>query len=262
MIGKATNILVKAGKILEKYWNKPLKIDTKTDGSYVTNADLEVNEFLIKNLENEYSVPVISEESLPDWEIRKNYRDYWLIDPLDGTHEYVAKFGDFCICLAYIRGKRPICGFVYAPALDEMYVAIKGAGVTFFKKNHKEKLVRPLVNKLIVALSRFHPDALVAEFCKNNGIKPSLTIGAALKFCKIATGAVTVYPRFHGPKEWDIAAGDLIVQESGGRMFSLATQEKLLYNNQDLRVDPFIAFGHGVKDQQFIYPDVSNGSLS
>jgi len=139
MLMQAIDAVNKAGKILEKYWNTKLAIETKLDGSIVTNADLEVNDFLTTTLTAAYSVPIISEENIPDWEVRKDYKDYWLIDPLDGTMEFVNRYADFCICVAYMRGRRPLCGIIYAPAIDEMYVGIKGAGVFFYQKRKKIK---------------------------------------------------------------------------------------------------------------------------
>jgi 3'(2'), 5'-bisphosphate nucleotidase len=245
MIGKAVDLIIKAGKILEGHWNTNLHVETKLDGSIVTKADLDVNDFLTTNLASAYAVPVVSEEHVPDWEVRKNYRDYWLIDPLDGTMEFVNRYGDFCICVAYMRGRRPLCGIIYAPAIDEMYVGIKGAGVYFYQKGKKNKLVAPTTGHFIAAKSRFHHAKAVDDFCEMNKIEQSVMIGGAIKFGRIALGTVTVYPRYHGPKEWDVAAGDVIVQECG-KMFSMTTKEDLLYSNEDMRVDPFVALGHGV----------------
>jgi 3'(2'), 5'-bisphosphate nucleotidase len=246
MLGKALDIVTKAGKILEKYWNATLNIETKLDGSIVTQADLEVNEFLTQNLTNVYPVPIISEEKIPDWEVRKEYKDYWLIDPLDGTLEFINRFGDFCICVAYMREQRPICGIIHAPALDETYVGIENAGVSFYQKGKREKLQFPTTDYFIVAKSRFHNEKIVDDFCTRNGIAQHVIAGGAIKFGRIALGTISVYPRYYGPKEWDVAAGDIIVHESGGRMTSIATKQPLLYNNENMQVDPFLAIGHGM----------------
>jgi 3'(2'), 5'-bisphosphate nucleotidase len=246
MLGKALDTITKAGEILKKYWNVKLNIETKLDGSVVTDADKEVNTFLTQNLREAYSVPVVSEESIPDWAEREKYRDYWLIDPLDGTLEFIHRFGDFCICAAYMRNRRPLCGIVFAPALDELYLAISGDGARFYQAGKKNKLTPPTNSNLIVAKSRFHNERTVDEFCAMNNVDESMTAGGAIKFGRIALGTITVYPRYSGPKEWDVAAGDIIVWESGGRMVGMQTNKAMMYNNEDMRVEPFIAYGHGV----------------
>jgi 3'(2'), 5'-bisphosphate nucleotidase len=244
MIGKAIDAVIKASDILKDHWNVQLKIETKMDGSLVTDVDLKVNEYLTKALSYAYSVPVVSEEAIPDWEQRKIYRDYWLIDPLDGTKEYVNRYGDFCICVAYMRNQRPLCGIIFAPALDELYFAVQGGGAYLYQSRKKHKLKFPITNSLVLAQGRF--DREPVEFCQRNSIARIATFGAGLKFGKLATGAATVCAEYVSPSEWDVAAGDIIVWESGGRMVGMQSKAALVYNNENLKTDPYFALGHGV----------------
>lgn len=251
MFSKLYTTLVTAGSMLHEHWNRSPTAMFKKDGSPVTPADIEVNEFLTKRLQDDFSIPVVSEECVTAWETRKEYNEFWLLDPLDGTKEFIGRYGDFSICLALIRNKRPILGIVYAPALSLLYYGGANLGVFCYRQNKKEPIghITPKISTAMI--SRFHNDSKVEEFCKINTIERTYMLGGALKYCYIAEGKGSVYIRYNKMKEWDVAAGDIILQEAGGSLISLDSKQKPLYNNEDMTLAPFIATAHGVDANGF-----------
>jgi 3'(2'), 5'-bisphosphate nucleotidase len=245
MIEEVLQIVRGAGAcILSHYKNPDTSFLEKEDRSPLTSADLSSHDYLSKNL-SRYGLPIVSEESSPIASDVKNYRKYWLIDPLDGTKDFIAKNDEFAICVALIELGIPKLGVVYAPALDEMYFAEKGKGAYSDIAGIRTKLGKCRLDTKTVARSRFHDSEAIVDFMKLNRLEDSKPIGSALKFGRLAKGDVQIYPRFTGSKEWDIAAGHLILTEAGGSIVDLKTRVEPQYQKDDFRNSPFLAVSAG-----------------
>lgn len=237
MINLVKKAAQEAGQRIQEVLKQSVISSQKEDGSPLTIADQLSHDVLVMALPKILNVPVLSEECSISYKERKNWETFWLIDPLDGTKEFLEGEKDFCINIALIRNQRPILGVIYAPALNEMYWAEKGRG---FSASGIQSLQRDDKNQ-VVATSRFHHSPSTQTFIETHKLGPAVTIGAALKFCRLALGEIDIYPRFQGSSEWDIGAGQIIVEEAGGYMIDLTTGESPLYNKPSTRNNHFIA---------------------
>lgn len=241
MIKEVTNIAKKAGsKILKTYYSSDFQIETKEDKekSPLTKADLESDVIIIKGLEGISDYPIVTEESYIEYEMRKKWKKFWLVDPLDGTKDFIAKNGEFTINIALIENDKPILGVVCVPAIKLTYWAEKGKGAF---KNGKKIFNNSKRKNLIGADSRFHSTKETSEFCKRYNIKTIKKYGSALKLCRLAEGEVDVYPRFNGTKEWDTAAGHIIANEGGCKLIDVITKQELTYNKENIKNNYFVA---------------------
>jgi len=222
----------------------------KKDMSPVTHADQISHQYLCKNLLDIKNIPILSEENLVPFFSRKKWSEFWLIDPLDGTKEFMNGFDDFCINIALIEDQKPVLGIIYAPKLNELYWAEEGQGFEYYGRPQ-----RRLNNKdTIVAISRFHNSPLTKEFMSMNQLDCTVTMGSALKFAHMALGKIDLYPRFEGSKEWDIAAGHIILKEAKCIITDLLTSDEPRYNKQKLENNYFIARRLNVSINQFKSP--------
>jgi 3'(2'), 5'-bisphosphate nucleotidase len=239
LIKEIIELIQKVGtEVLNIYNSGDFQVKTKEDNSPLTKADLLSNEILMDGLTKIESIPILSEESVIDYKIRKKWKKFWIIDPLDGTKDFIAKNDEFTINVALIENGELMLGFIYAPALGDLYWGIKNSGA--FKNG--QKIFNNSNRKEIVGThSRFHSNAETTKFFTNNNISIIKGFGSALKFCKLAEGVVDIYPRYTGSMEWDTAAGDLILQEAGCILISLKDLQVFKYNNEDLVNDFFIA---------------------
>ena len=224
--------------IMAIYHTDNFSVDYKSDDSPVTKADIDANCIIIAGLKNISDLPVLTEETLVDYEQRKNWESYWLVDPLDGTKNFIAKRGDFTVNIALIQAHEPVLGVVYIPMSGDIYCAEKGLGA--FKNgilifNHSTR------TDLIAASSVFHTTDEMTNFFKLHGITRITTLGSSLKICKLAEGSIDVYPRLNGTKEWDTAASHIIANEAGCKLIDVQTLEPLLYNKGSLKNNHFIA---------------------
>lgn len=240
-----------AGEIIRHIYENTTTVQykRKDDDSPLTLADRAANAFIVQELRRlDYQYPIISEESmLPPYSERKKYDTFWMVDPLDGTKEFIKRNGEFTVNIALIQKRRPILGVVYAPMLNEMYWAEKGEDAFV----NKDGIVRRLTTKdfsfdqesLRVVCSRSHlNDATQKELntLTNPILKP---IGSSLKFMLLASGEADYYPRMGPTMEWDIAASQIILEEAGGSVISEYTKQPIVYNKENLRNPHFKAFG-------------------
>jgi 3'(2'), 5'-bisphosphate nucleotidase len=190
---------------------------------------------------------VLGEENPIAYEIRKSWSCFWLVDPLDGTKDFIAKNDEFTINIALIKDGQPIIGLVGLPAKSLYYFASKGQGA-FRISNEGEDLISNTRNKkeLVCLDSRFHSSPETAAFCRNNSITQIEHFGSALKFCRLAEGVADIYPRLAPTREWDIAAGHCILQEANCQIIDLTTGCPPLYNKQSLLNNHFIALRDGL----------------
>jgi 3'(2'), 5'-bisphosphate nucleotidase len=246
MIEEILEIVRGAGdRILSHYKSTATSIQEKEDHSPLTTADLSSHNFLSKSL-SRYGWPVVSEESSPIASDVKKYRKYWLIDPLDGTKDFIAQNDEFAVCVALIELSAPQLGIIYAPALGEMYFAERGKGAYSEIAGVRTKIGHCKSESKTVARSRFHDSDSILEFMKLNRLDESKPIGSALKFGRLAKGDIQIYPRFTGSKEWDIAAGHLILTEAGGSIVDLKTRFEPQYQKDDFKNAPFLEVSAGL----------------
>lgn len=224
-------------------------VQSKPDSSPLTQADLIAHYEILEGLKKiTPDIPILSEEQNPqiDFSERKTWQHYWLVDPLDGTKEFISHSGDFAINIALIENHKPIVGLIYSPVLDEVYFAGKGYGA--YRQTTDmvapEKIhTRKWQNKTIVAVGHHYKVEKLIAILEKFGEYEIVTMGSALKFCAVAEGRVDFYPRLGQTSEWDTAAGQIIVEEAGGAVIDLDFQP-LRYNTKDSLINPpFLALG-------------------
>ena len=248
------NVSIEAGKEILNFYHNDIEVTHKEDLSPLTKADLASNKIILESLTKLNSnIPILSEESLVDWSIRKNWKKYWLVDPLDGTKEFIKKNGEFTVNIALIEDNNPILGVVYVPAKSLLYLAEKNKGS--FKTNTKDKLenfegiqkilVSSQTNRARVIGSRSHSNATFDNWVKEKFPNAEIVqAGSSLKFCLIAEGEADIYPRFGPTSEWDIAAGHMIVNEAGGKIRTFQN-DSIKYNTKENIINPeFYAIGN------------------
>jgi 3'(2'), 5'-bisphosphate nucleotidase len=238
-----------AGKLILSYYkNTGMDIYIKSDYSPFTVADLASHDLIINSL-LETGFPIVSEESK---ELPFDSEYYWLVDPLDGTKDFIANTDEFTVNIALIYHEKPILGVVYAPALDELYAGIHGLGA-WMEQGPNRKLCRtePESQGLRMAISRFHDHAETHVFAKKNHIEELLPLGAALKFGRLAMAKIDVYLRIVGTSEWDSAAGQAVLEAAGGKIIDLETCRQLNYGKKNRRNRSFIAFRYPYQFDDF-----------
>lgn len=243
-------IALEAGEEIMKFYNHGFKTEYKKDNSPVTEADIAANEIIINKLKK-IGISIISEESINlNFEERKNIREFWLIDPLDGTKQFVRKEDEFTVNIARIVDNLPVEGVVYAPVFKKLYYGNINDGAFLYDYNNQKTKVYKLPLRgdedLSVVVSKSHLNEATKQFVdKLIAISPDLKlckVGSSLKFCCLAEGHSDIYPRIGSICEWDIAAGHAIIRSSGGYVLNLNTKEEVIYNTKDLRTPDFIAF--------------------
>jgi 3'(2'), 5'-bisphosphate nucleotidase len=250
MIDRLINIAQTAGQIVLSIYNQPsIQVMNKDDKSVLTKADLASHDYICGELKKHFpSIPVISEESTQQfsYEERKDWEYFFLVDPLDGTKEFIQRNGEFTINIALVKNNKPIVGVIHVPVLGITYYAEENKGSYKIINNKITQLTQQskVVNTLRVVTSRSHgckeTDAwLNALAAKGNEIIIK-TAGSALKFGLVAEGEADIYPRFAPTMEWDTAAGQVIVNEVGKQVTVVGGSEPLLYNKRDLRNPGFI----------------------
>jgi len=199
--------------------------EQKADKSPVTEADRRAEAIILEALARlAPDIPVLAEESF-EAGIRPSVQDeFLLVDPVDGTKEFIAKRGEFTINIGLIRGGAPVAGAVYAPALERLYLGGETASAGTFKPGARLDAAglsaittrKPPAAGLTAVMSRSHADAQTQAFAEANGVVEAISAGSSLKFCKLAEGAADLYPRFGPTMEWDTAAGHAVVNAAGG----------------------------------------------
>jgi len=239
MLKKLEAIAKKAGDIILKYYNTiAIDIDIKSDGSPVTKADLQSEQYIVSQLNKHFNYPIVTEETPIEYKDRKKWNKYWLVDPLDGTEDFIEGNNEFTINIALIQNNKPFLGLVYAPALNLIYTGKVGSGSM---KNGKPIYNHSKRTSLIAADSRHNSSTETKNFFLRNNISKVLRIGSSLKLCSLAEGLIDVYPRFNGTKEWDTAAAHVICKEAGCKILDIKTKKELVYNKESIRNNFFIA---------------------
>jgi len=237
-----------AGRVGSKILNiyqRDFEINEKADQSPLTEADMASHKFITESLKRLHpSVPLLSEESL-DIEMaeRMSWESYWLIDPLDGTKEFVKRNGEFTVNIAYVQKHRPVFGVVYAPVLGVTYWG--GVDIASFKKTEEgeQKIsVRTLPTKtsdIKIVVSRSHQSEAFLAFMNNYPDAELVAMGSSLKLCLVAEGVADLYPRLGLTSEWDTAAAQAVVEGAGGKVVSYPDLNPLRCNaNSESLLNP------------------------
>ena len=241
-----------AGNEIMHFYNTSFDVEIKSDNSPLTNADKAAHNVIAKALDST-NIPVLSEEgkSIP-YETRKNWEYMWIVDPLDGTKEFIKHNDEFTVNIALVHNGRPIMGVVYCPPLKWMYFAAEnGKGswksiVDSYESIDVEQVMKqavqiPVINKnrkFTVVASRSHMSPETAEFIDElkveHGDIKLISKGSSLKLCEVAEGSADIYPRFAPTSEWDTAAAHAIVSISGGEVINALTNKPVVYNKEDI----------------------------
>ena len=241
------SIAKEAGGIIMKVYRQDFEIIYKNDNSPITLADKKANEKIEVGL-NKLSVnfPILSEEGnkIP-YEQRRKWEYFWLVDPLDGTKEFIKKNDEFTVNIALIHKNEPVLGVVYAPALDFCYWAKKSEGA--FKDGKTlplKKLNQRKTYKIVVSRSHMSDETKIfIDKIDTQKEKELISIGSSLKICLVAEGEADIYPRFGSTMEWDIGAAHAIIKESGKTLEQINNMkyEALFYNKENLLNPWFVA---------------------
>jgi 3'(2'), 5'-bisphosphate nucleotidase len=233
-----------AGRATMTYYDgAPAEVREKDDRSPVTLADEVAHGILVAGLHRlDPDTPVVSEEAeAATWEARRDWQRFWLVDPLDGTKEFIKRRAEFTVNLGLIENGEPVFGVVLAPALDLLYWAVKGGGAWREEKGGAPERIYSTTpapgTPLTVVESLSHPSAELEEYLKTIPVGRRVKAGSSLKFCWVADGRADVYPRLGPTMEWDVAAGDCIYRQSGR---GGERPSPLTYNKPDLRNPSFV----------------------
>jgi 3'(2'), 5'-bisphosphate nucleotidase len=241
------------GEIMRVYATE-FTVEMKEDRSPVTAADLAAHKVIVQDLKRiTPDLPVLSEESadIPYAE-RSRWDSYWLVDPLDGTKEFINKNGDFTVNIALIQGGVPVVGIVHVPVTGMSYYGCVGVGALRRDKDGQASPIK--VRKLIpdkpvkVVASRSHRGDLLDGYLAKLGLHETVSRGSSLKFCLVAEGSADVYPRLGPTSEWDTGAGHAVLLAAGGQVIGM-DGKPLAYNSKDSLLNPhFIAYADGSRD--------------
>ena len=245
-IDSIVNLSHDAGKlILDIYQSNNFDEQLKSDNSPLTKADLVSHSLIVNRLRDlTPNIPILSEESANiAWQERESWQEYWLIDPLDGTKEFIKKNGEFTVNIALIKDNVPVLGVVHAPvsrstwvgSINRSAIKITPMGKTNIRciSHHVNEIWR-------VAASRSHQSDAFKSYADNlPGEVNILSMGSSIKLCFVAEGVAHIYPRLGLTSEWDTAAAHAVVNAAGGKVVDINTGKELLYNTKESLLNPF-----------------------
>ncbi len=249
----------KAGDAILKIYSTDFAVQEKDDNSPLTKADMAAHKVIDEGLRAITPLlPIISEESgLLPFEERRKWSRYWLVDPLDGTREFVKRNGEFTVNIALIDGDRPVLGVVHAPVTNTTYTGVSGMGATMRIGDATPKPIRVAstsANTVRVVGSRSHRGASLDAFLESVGEFEMLPMGSSLKFCVVAEGKADIYPRLGLTSEWDTAAAQAVVEQAGGAVLQL-DGTPLRYNSKEDILNPhFLVRGPDDRDWLSLLP--------
>ena len=243
LLEQVIDIAEEASKEILAVYKTDFSVDHKGDASPLTAADLAANKVITARLAGlEPKLPILSEESaqLPFSE-RKSWRQYWLVDPLDGTREFVKRNGEFTVNIALIEDHQPILGVVWVPVTGVCYAAGKEVGALKIESDGQRNVLKTRAlsrEHIAVVGSRSHSNEETRAYVEKLGDVEMIGIGSSLKICMVAEGRADVYPRFGLTSEWDTAAAHCVVEQAGGRLTD-TNLTPLLYNAKESILNPF-----------------------
>lgn len=244
---------LEAGREILRIYQTDFEVEYKKDASPLTLADKQAHEIIISYL-GQTNIPVLSEEGkdIPYSE-RKNWSRLWIVDPLDGTKEFIKKNGEFTVNIALVKNGKPVLGVVYAPVLDSLYYGEENLGAYKLKKASTFTDINDVFQKasslplndamkdyygIVASRSHLSPEtsSYIEEISKGKKNVKIVSKGSSLKICMVAEGTADIYPRFAPTSEWDTAAGHAVVLASGGRMIQAEkpAEEEIVYNKENI----------------------------
>ena len=249
---EVTALAREAGRAILEVYASSFSVQEKEDRSPLTEADLRSERLILAGLRRiAPEVPVLSEETgqVP-WATRRNWSRLWVVDPLDGTKEFVQRNGEFTVNIALVDEHRPVLGIVHAPALERSYYACEGVGA--FRSDAQAagvpiRVARRGEGPARVVGSRSHRGSSLDGFLVRVGAHEFVEVGSSLKLCLVAEGLADVYPRMGPTREWDTAAGQCVLEQAGGQVLKL-DGEPLAYNREDTLNPNFVGFADAGTD--------------
>lgn len=260
-LSQLLKLALTAGKAILEVYETAFTVELKDDRSPLTLADKRSNEILCAGLEKIDKIPILSEEmkQLPYGE-RKSWKSFWLVDPLDGTKEFIKRNGEFTVNIALIDAHEPVFGLIYVPVTGTLYYAIKGQGAYILSASneitgsYKEIIAiskkLPIENRskgefnIVASRSHLSPktEAYINAEKSKHPVVNIVSAGSSLKFCLVAEGKANAYPRYAPTMEWDTGAGQIIVAETGKKLIRCDTMETLTYNKPNLLNPDFLVY--------------------
>jgi 3'(2'), 5'-bisphosphate nucleotidase len=247
LLEKLVDITLEAGRAILDVYGSDFGVSYKSDSSPLTEADSRSHRIISARLaEAAPEVPVLSEEGkgVP-YETRRGWRSFFLVDPLDGTKEFVSRNGDFTVNIALIEEGRPVMGVVHVPVEGTTYFAARGLGA--YRRREGGGADRISVREapgegLVVVASRSHASPGLEDFLGGLRVRERVSRGSSLKFCLVAEGGADIYPRLGPTWEWDTGAGHAVVEEAGGSVTDLGGNP-IVYNKESLKHEGFVVTG-------------------
>ena len=250
LLVKAINASIEGGHAIMEVYASDFAVEHKDDKSPLTLADKNCNEVIEDHLKGT-DIPFLSEEGAKiTYQERKNWEYSWLVDPLDGTKEFVKRNGEFTVNIALIHNGNPIMGVIYVPVKEELYFAMEGLGSYKIKQNKNIDNLEALIsssdklpidyqrNNYVIVGSRSHMSAETEVFFqdmkKEHGNVEIMAVGSSLKLCMVAEGKADAYPRYAPTMEWDTGAGHAIAKYAGFSVQQYNTSDDVVYNKEDL----------------------------
>jgi 3'(2'), 5'-bisphosphate nucleotidase len=238
-------ITEEAGAIVMRHYEAGCDARVKADRSPVTDADEEAEKLILAELSRHFpGVPVVAEEAAAAGHVAQAGAHFFLVDPVDGTKEFVKRGGEFTVNIGEIVNGEPVAGAVLAPAIGRLFAGRVGEGAFEISGGMTRSIFarKPAADGLVAVSSRSHPDARTDELLKTLAIKGSTNAGSSLKFCLVAAGEADIYPRAGQTMEWDTGAGHAVLRAAGGRVTTWEGAP-LLYGKPGFLNGPFIARG-------------------
>lgn len=247
----------RAGLEILKWYDGDMGITQKADDSPLTKADLASHKLINAELLRLWpEIPVLSEESADiPWETRQSWQQYWLVDPLDGTKEFINRNGEFTVNIALIKDHKPVLGIVHVPVTDISYFGAREYGA--WRKQGSETATtidvrQPAAEPAVIVGSRSHANPELAGQLNKLGPHELVSMGSSLKFCHVAEGQADFYPRLGPTSEWDTAAAQAVVEAAGGQVVKI-DGSPLAYNTKKTYLNPFF-FVFGDPAREWLWP--------
>lgn len=260
LIDPVVGLAEEAGRAILEVYSTDFDVQSKDDESPLTQADLASNRVISAGLASlTPAIPVISEESgLPDFDVRRSWDRYWLVDPLDGTREFVNRNGEFTVNIALIERNRPVLGVVHVPVQGKTYTGCEGAGAA--RRESGEAPVSIHVaqasgDPVRVVGSRSHRGTSLDAYLAAIGKHVMVPMGSSLKFCVVAEGRADLYPRLGPTSEWDTAAAQAVVEQAGGRVVTLDGKSMKYNMKSDILNPHFLVIGAADREWLADLPD-------
>ncbi len=253
-VKQVSDIAKRAGAEIMKVYESDFTVETKSDKSPVTRADTIAEAMILRSIREGLTdrMPIVSEEAASDGHVPEiSGSAFWLIDPLDGTKEFINKNGEFTVNIALIENAQPVLGVVYVPVTGTLYSATAAGAFVTRGDQPKQQIFcsQPSDAPITVVASRSHRSPETDEYLKKFNVGKEISAGSSLKFCLVADGSADLYPRFGRTMEWDTAAGHAVLRFAGGKVMNL-DGTNLTYGKPDFENPNFIASGPGIESNR------------